>query len=220
MPLLFPTTSAEGIRKKTPSGKCVVFFLPPPISHHVHAQASGKIASRKIVCSCDFFGETPSQNTPKVIGFLGSHKKPMPISDAEATYVLRQILLLFSLWSTLFADGFAGAVGSTGKSPHSVSILAPTARTMMLVYDLPATDAIYQRFVGIDGSAYFVGGLGMTALMFNNVVVVPIRSGVGVPRPRKVRRIGDADRRGDRYPPANRKERHVFELIRCADCEI
>jgi hypothetical protein len=24
-------------------------FLPPPISHHVRAQASGKIASRKIV---------------------------------------------------------------------------------------------------------------------------------------------------------------------------
>jgi hypothetical protein len=57
---------------------------------------------------------------------------------------------------------------------------ADGARTMMLVYDLPATDAIYQRFVGIDGSAYFVGGLGMTALMFNNVVVVPIRSGVGL----------------------------------------
>jgi hypothetical protein len=35
---------------------------------------------------------------------------------------------------------------------------ADGARTMMLVYDLPATDAIYQRFVGIDGSAYFVGG--------------------------------------------------------------
>jgi hypothetical protein len=53
------------------------------------------------------------------------------------------------------------------------------ARTMMLVYSLPATDAIYQRFIGIDGSAYFVGGLGMTALTFNNIVVVPIRSGIG-----------------------------------------
>src|SRR6516162_7057348 len=53
------------------------------------------------------------------------------------------------------------------------------ARTMMLVYGLPATDAIYQRFIGIDGSAYFVAGLGMTALTFNNVVVVPIRSGIG-----------------------------------------
>jgi len=54
------------------------------------------------------------------------------------------------------------------------------ARTMMLVYKLPATDAIYQRFIGIDGSAYFVGGLGMTALTANNIVVVPIRSGVGL----------------------------------------
>ena len=31
------------------------------------------------------------------------------------------------------------------------------ARTMMLVYNLPATEAIYERFGGIDGSAYFVG---------------------------------------------------------------
>ena len=53
------------------------------------------------------------------------------------------------------------------------------ARTMMLVYSLPATDAIYQRFAGIYGSAYFVGGLGMTALTFNGVVVVPIRTGIG-----------------------------------------
>src|SRR6266478_2905939 len=54
------------------------------------------------------------------------------------------------------------------------------ARTMMLIYSLPATDAIYQRFAGIDGSAYFVGGLGMTALTMNNIVVVPIRTGVGM----------------------------------------
>ena len=53
------------------------------------------------------------------------------------------------------------------------------ARTMMLIYSLPATDAIYQRFAGIDGSAYFVGGLGMTALTASSIVVVPIRSGVG-----------------------------------------
>jgi hypothetical protein len=53
------------------------------------------------------------------------------------------------------------------------------ARTMMLVYNLPATEAIYQRFAGIDGSAYFIGGFGMTALAAGNVIVVPIRSGVG-----------------------------------------
>ncbi len=54
------------------------------------------------------------------------------------------------------------------------------ARTMMLVYNLPATEAIYQRFGGIDGSAYFIGGFGMTALGNGDIVVVPIRSGVGL----------------------------------------
>jgi hypothetical protein len=35
---------------------------------------------------------------------------------------------------------------------------------MMLVYNLPRTDAIYQQFNGIAGAAYVVAGLGMTAL--------------------------------------------------------
>jgi hypothetical protein len=36
-------------------------------------------------------------------------------------------------------------------------------RTMMLVYNLPGTDAIYDRFGGIDSSAYLSAASGMTA---------------------------------------------------------
>jgi hypothetical protein len=56
---------------------------------------------------------------------------------------------------------------------------ADGARTMMLVYNLPATQAIFSRFGGVNGSAYFIGGFGMTALTADNIVLVPIRSGVG-----------------------------------------
>ena len=52
-------------------------------------------------------------------------------------------------------------------------------RTMMLVYNLPATAAIFRRYGGVDGSAYLVGGFGMTALVNDGVYVVPIRSGIG-----------------------------------------
>jgi hypothetical protein len=52
-------------------------------------------------------------------------------------------------------------------------------RTMMLVYNLPSVTSIYRRFGGIDGSAYFVGGLGFTGLTSEGIVVVPIRTGVG-----------------------------------------
>jgi hypothetical protein len=52
-------------------------------------------------------------------------------------------------------------------------------RTMMLVYGLPSTQAVFQRFGGVDGSAYFIGGFGFTALTNERIVVVPIRSGLG-----------------------------------------
>ena len=52
-------------------------------------------------------------------------------------------------------------------------------RVMMLVYNLPDTSAIYQRFLGIQGSAHVVAGFGMTVLGRNGIYVVPIISGVG-----------------------------------------
>jgi hypothetical protein len=57
---------------------------------------------------------------------------------------------------------------------------ADGARTMMLVYSLPQTGAIFDRFGGLNGSAFLVGGFGMTALTGNNIIVVPIRSGIGL----------------------------------------
>nr|WP_245439638.1 DUF1134 domain-containing protein [Microvirga aerophila] len=53
------------------------------------------------------------------------------------------------------------------------------ARTMMLVYNLPSTDALYRRFIGVDGSAYLIGGFGVSAAKADEMVVVPIRTGVG-----------------------------------------
>lgn len=52
-------------------------------------------------------------------------------------------------------------------------------RVMMLIYNLPTVEAMYKRYVGINGSAYLVGGVGMTVLSNNEVFVVPIKSGIG-----------------------------------------
>lgn len=52
-------------------------------------------------------------------------------------------------------------------------------RTMMLVYHLPDVDTLYKRYAGVTGSAYVVGGVGVTALTRKGVHLVPIRTGVG-----------------------------------------
>lgn len=54
------------------------------------------------------------------------------------------------------------------------------SKVMMLVYNLASVDAVYERYPGVDGSAYVVGGIGMTVMKYGDVVLVPIRSGVGL----------------------------------------
>lgn len=53
------------------------------------------------------------------------------------------------------------------------------SKVMMLVYNLGQIQDVLGRFVGVDGSAYIVGGFGMTVIKRSNIVLVPIRSGVG-----------------------------------------
>ncbi|RUU69366.1 DUF1134 domain-containing protein, partial [Mesorhizobium sp. M7A.T.Ca.TU.009.01.1.2] len=53
------------------------------------------------------------------------------------------------------------------------------SRVMMLVYNLDDVGSLYNRYGGVAGSAYVVAGVGFNVLKNNNVVLVPIRTGVG-----------------------------------------
>ncbi|WP_045836715.1 DUF1134 domain-containing protein [Hyphomicrobium sp. 99] len=57
---------------------------------------------------------------------------------------------------------------------------ASGSRTLFLIYNMDDPAALYRNFTGIDGSAYFVGGVGLTVLKGGPVIMAPIRSGVGM----------------------------------------
>jgi len=57
---------------------------------------------------------------------------------------------------------------------------ASGSRTLFLIYRMDTPDDLYRNFTGIDGSAYFVGGVGLTLLKGGSVIMAPIRSGVGM----------------------------------------
>ncbi len=57
---------------------------------------------------------------------------------------------------------------------------AEGSKTMILVYNLRNANEIYQTFGGVDGSAYFIGGVGVTFQTRDHITVAPIRSGVGL----------------------------------------
>ena len=82
-----------------------------------------------------------------------------------------------------------GTLYTKGAGNHKIFFQGPSigwdfggngSRVMMLVYNLPTVDHAYQRFAGVNGSAYVIGGIGMTVLANRNIVIVPVRSGIGV----------------------------------------
>ncbi len=57
---------------------------------------------------------------------------------------------------------------------------AEGSKSMVLVYNLRHPEQLFHRFGGVDGSAYLVGGVGITFQKYGDVILAPIRSGVGV----------------------------------------
>lgn len=52
-------------------------------------------------------------------------------------------------------------------------------KVFVLVYNLNDTQELYRRFPGAEGRLYFVGGFAATYLRRGNIVLIPVRLGVG-----------------------------------------
>jgi hypothetical protein len=57
---------------------------------------------------------------------------------------------------------------------------ANASKVFVLVYHLPNTEKLFQRFPAVDGSFYYVGGIGINYQRRDNIVLAPIRLGVGL----------------------------------------
>ncbi|WP_273759286.1 DUF1134 domain-containing protein [Bartonella sp. ML70XJBT.G] len=53
------------------------------------------------------------------------------------------------------------------------------SRLMILVYDLNHINNLWGRYGGISGSAYLIAGVGFHVLKRHNVLLVPVRTGIG-----------------------------------------
>ncbi|HZK98710.1 MAG TPA: DUF1134 domain-containing protein [Caulobacteraceae bacterium] len=54
------------------------------------------------------------------------------------------------------------------------------SRVFTLCYNLQYPDAIFRRFPGVEGTAYFIGGIGVNYARAEDIVLAPMRVGVGL----------------------------------------
>lgn len=56
---------------------------------------------------------------------------------------------------------------------------ANASKVFVLIYHLPSVNALFARYPGVEGSLYFIGGVGMNYLKSGKTVIAPIRFGAG-----------------------------------------
>jgi len=126
-------------------------------------------------------------------GFFGSTSGGLAkvVERAFQSYGLPNGYILGQEGSGAFVAGLTygeGELYTKNAGQHNVFWQGPSlgldwggqgSRSMMLVYNLPSIPALYKRYGGVSGSAYVVAGVGMTVLTDDNVVLVPIRTGIG-----------------------------------------
>jgi len=57
---------------------------------------------------------------------------------------------------------------------------ANASKAFVLVYNLGSSDRLFQKFPGVEGSYYFIAGIGVNYLRASNITLAPMRTGVGL----------------------------------------
>jgi hypothetical protein len=110
--------------------------------------------------------KTSGRPTAYVLGTEGGGAFLAGLRFGEGTLYMRNNAETRKVW--WHGPSIGGDFGASGT------------RTMFLIYKLPNEEALYRRFTGVDGSAFFVGGVGMTVLKGGDVIMAPIRTGIGL----------------------------------------
>ena len=142
-------------------------------------QSNGQYSLQEIIdAGHGFFGET-SGGLAKLV------------ERAFESYGLPNGYILGQEGSGAFLAGLTygeGTLNTKNAGQHPVFWQGPSlgldwggqgSRTMMLVYNLPDVNALYDRFGGVSGSAYVIAGFGMQVHVNRDIVLVPIRTGIG-----------------------------------------
>ena len=126
-----------------------------------------------------FFGKG-SEGLAKVIEKVFKDQgRPNGYLQGEEVSAALAIGLRYGEGRATLKSGGSGKVFWAGPS-IGIDAGANAAKVFTLIYNLPKLSAIYQRFPGVEGSLYWIGGVGVNYQHLDGITLAPIRLGVGL----------------------------------------
>jgi hypothetical protein len=181
MPAESPTSGANPTEPPPPAGAYPAEAPPTPNTHPSYPSSGPSTYSQDEIINraSDFLGVTAEAAGGAIEKLFANNGRPTAyIAGEEASGAL-----------IVGARYGRGLLYMKERQPIDVYWQGPSAgwdwggnasRVFVLCYDLMEPNAIYQRFPGVEGSAYLVGGLGVNYQKASGITLAPIRAGVGL----------------------------------------
>jgi len=154
--------------------------LSCPIQAALAAEDDGTYDEDSILkAATDFFGAT-TEGLAKVIekAFKEQGRPNAYIKGEEASAALT-VGVRYGEGRLQMKSGGSAKVYWAGPS-IGLDVGANASKVFTLIYKLPKVSAIYQRFPGVEGSLYYIGGAGINYQRSEGITLAPIRLGVGL----------------------------------------
>lgn len=132
-----------------------------------------------IIAVADFFGTTAEAAGEAVSRIFREFGRPSGYIKGEEVAGAIGIGLRYGRGNLVLANGARRRVYWQGPS-IGFDTGGNAAKVFTLTYNIFDPDQIYRRFPGVEGSAYFVGGIGVNYQKADDMVLAPMRAGVGL----------------------------------------
>ncbi len=132
-----------------------------------------------VKAATDFFGQTTEGLAKVIEKAFKEQGRPNAYIRGEEAGAAITVGLRYGEGELLMKSGGSSRVYWAGPS-IGFDLGANASKVFTLVYHLPTASAIYQRFPGVDGSLYYIGGAGINYQRLKGITLAPIRLGVGL----------------------------------------
>ena len=126
-----------------------------------------------------FFGETTAGLAGVIEKAFADHGRPNGYIKGEEVSAALGVGLRYGSGRLTLKKGGGHKVHWTGPS-IGFDAGANASKVFVLVYHLPNVNALYQRYPAVEGSFYYVAGAGINYQQRDNIILAPIRLGVGL----------------------------------------
>lgn len=160
-----------------------LFMLISVASRPVTAQEVEKIEnfsqSRLVIESAKFLGTT-AESMAEIVGRLfAQYGPPSAVLRGEEVSAAIMLGLRYGRGEIEMQDGRREPIYWRGPSA-GIDSGGSATKSFALIYGLNNPNDLHKRFVGIEGSAFYVGGVSANFLERDNVIVAPLRVGIGM----------------------------------------